>query len=186
MKANNICFYIIRRLLLIIPTIFIVSIIVFIISAWFREIVDIMVSNFRTSQKWISWPSSRLWGLMFRFTNNIYTGWDKYYCMAISGSLSGPICRWWTMSERHGRSPWSLEQWNYSGPGNRVAIGIYSAMRQDTIGDYLARSFAVICIAVPASGLGQCNSFPSNMVALHTIHQAHHIRSDPWVIWKCL
>jgi peptide/nickel transport system permease protein len=29
-------------------------------------------------------------------------------------------------------------------------IGIYSAIRQDTIGDYLGRSFAILCIAVPS------------------------------------
>jgi peptide/nickel transport system permease protein len=28
-------------------------------------------------------------------------------------------------------------------------IGIYSAIRQDTMGDYLGRSFAILCIAVP-------------------------------------
>jgi len=31
-----------------------------------------------------------------------------------------------------------------------LPIGIYSALRQDTIGDYIARSFAIICIAVPS------------------------------------
>jgi peptide/nickel transport system permease protein len=30
-----------------------------------------------------------------------------------------------------------------------LPIGIYSAIRQDTIGDYFARSFAIICIALP-------------------------------------
>ena len=35
-----------------------------------------------------------------------------------------------------------------------LPVGIYSAMRQDTIGDYLARSFAVLCIAVPGFWVG--------------------------------
>ncbi|MBA7622890.1 Dipeptide transport system permease protein DppB [subsurface metagenome] len=30
-----------------------------------------------------------------------------------------------------------------------LPVGIYSAMRQDTWGDYIARSFAILCIAVP-------------------------------------
>jgi peptide/nickel transport system permease protein len=30
-----------------------------------------------------------------------------------------------------------------------LPIGIYSALRQDTVGDYIARSFAILCIAVP-------------------------------------
>jgi len=33
-------------------------------------------------------------------------------------------------------------------------IGIYSAIRQDTVGDYIGRSFAILCIAVPGFWLG--------------------------------
>lgn len=35
-----------------------------------------------------------------------------------------------------------------------IPIGIYSAMRQDKAGDYIARSFAIFCIAVPSFWLG--------------------------------
>ncbi|HEX7036101.1 MAG TPA: ABC transporter permease [Pseudomonadales bacterium] len=35
-----------------------------------------------------------------------------------------------------------------------VPIGIYSAMRQDTAGDYLARSFSLLMLAVPSFWLG--------------------------------
>lgn len=33
-------------------------------------------------------------------------------------------------------------------------IGIYSAIRQDTVGDYIGRSFAILCIAIPSFWLG--------------------------------
>lgn len=33
-------------------------------------------------------------------------------------------------------------------------IGIFSAIRQDTIGDYIGRSFAILCVAVPGFWLG--------------------------------
>jgi len=33
-------------------------------------------------------------------------------------------------------------------------IGVYSAIRQDTGGDYIGRSFAIICIAVPSFWIG--------------------------------
>jgi len=33
-------------------------------------------------------------------------------------------------------------------------IGIYSAIRQDTIGDYIGRSFAILCIGIPGFWLG--------------------------------
>jgi len=35
-----------------------------------------------------------------------------------------------------------------------LPIGIYSAIRQDTMGDYFARSFAILCIAIPGFWLG--------------------------------
>ncbi|MBL7119561.1 MAG: ABC transporter permease [Dehalococcoidia bacterium] len=35
-----------------------------------------------------------------------------------------------------------------------IPIGVYSAIRQDTVGDYIARSFAILCIAVPGFWLG--------------------------------
>jgi len=31
-----------------------------------------------------------------------------------------------------------------------IPVGVYSAIRQDTVGDYLARSFAILALAVPA------------------------------------
>ena len=33
-----------------------------------------------------------------------------------------------------------------------LPIGIYSAVRQDSLGDYAGRSFAIFWVAVPASG----------------------------------
>ena len=33
-----------------------------------------------------------------------------------------------------------------------LPIGVYSAIRQDTAGDYIARSFSILMLAVPASG----------------------------------
>ena len=46
-----------------------------------------------------------------------------------------------------------------------VPIGIYSAMRQDTIGDHIARSIAIIFISVPGFWLG-------TMVVRHALKNA--------------
>ena len=35
-----------------------------------------------------------------------------------------------------------------------LPIGVYSALRQDTPGDYLARSFSILLLAVPSFWLG--------------------------------
>lgn len=43
-----------------------------------------------------------------------------------------------------------------------LPIGIYSAMRQDSVGDYIGRSFAIACIALPSFWLGtMATVFPS-------------------------
>ena len=35
-----------------------------------------------------------------------------------------------------------------------IPIGVYSAIRQDTAGDYLARSFSILMLAVPCFWIG--------------------------------
>jgi len=35
-----------------------------------------------------------------------------------------------------------------------IPIGVYSAVRQDTVGDYIGRSFAIACIALPSFWIG--------------------------------
>ena len=37
---------------------------------------------------------------------------------------------------------------------SRIPIGVYSAVRQDTAGDYLARSFSILMLAVPSFWMG--------------------------------
>jgi len=37
-----------------------------------------------------------------------------------------------------------------------IPIGVYSAVRQDTVGDYIGRSFAIACIALPSFWIEQC------------------------------
>jgi peptide/nickel transport system permease protein len=35
-----------------------------------------------------------------------------------------------------------------------IPVGVYSAIRQDTVGDYIGRSFAIACIALPSFWIG--------------------------------
>ena len=35
-----------------------------------------------------------------------------------------------------------------------IPIGIYSGIRQDTVGDYIARSFGILCICLPSFWIG--------------------------------
>ena len=48
-----------------------------------------------------------------------------------------------------------------------IPIGIYSAIRQDTAGDYLTRSFSILMLAVPSFWMGtMVMVFPVDLVGL--------------------
>lgn len=150
--------YIIRRLLLLIPTIFLVTIMVFLSVRFLPgDIVDQMLAEMMRGA----------WGDI-----------DRDYIEQALG-LNVPIHiqygRWITNIFLHGslgeslldqssvlndilhRLPVSLELGIL---GTVIAliiavpIGIYSAVRQDTLGDYIGRSFAIVAIAVPGFWLG--------------------------------
>src|SRR5665811_1216852 len=49
-----------------------------------------------------------------------------------------------------------------------LPIGIYSAIRQDTAGDYLTRSFSILMLAVPSFWMGtMVMVFPSILSLIH-------------------
>jgi len=152
--------YIIRRLLLLIPTLFLVTIIVFFTvrlipgdvierMAWEQmggQGIDIAVQMESLKQKLgLDLPLHVQYG---RWMGNII----------LHGDLGNSL---WTsvpvIEEISVRFPVSFE---LGFMGILIAliiavpIGIYSAIRQDTIGDYIARSFAIIFIAVPSFWIG--------------------------------
>ncbi len=147
--------YIARRLLALIPTLFFVSIIVFCsIRLIPGDVVDLMMSQ-----------------------NDISTGQDRAKVEAALG-LDQPMIvqyfRWLGNACRGdlGRSLWRntkvTEQLAARLPVTfelgflslvvaltvAIPIGIYSAMRQDTLGDYVVRSFSLVMLAIPGFWLG--------------------------------
>ena len=147
--------YVIRRLLALIPTLFFVSIIVFCsIRLIPGDVVDLMMSQ-----------------------NDISTGQDRAKVEAALG-LDQPMIiqyfRWLGDACRGdlGRSLWRntevTEQLAARLPVTfelgflalfvalsvAIPIGIYSAMRQDTLGDYVTRSFSLVMLAIPGFWLG--------------------------------
>ncbi len=148
--------YIIRRLLLAIPTMLIVCIIIFVL-------IRLVPGNILDAM------AAAAWGI------------DQMDRAAIAKALgldvSIPVqfMRWISAIVLHGdlgKSLWKeipvteliAARWPVTAElgilGLIIAqlialpIGIYSALRQDTWGDYLARSFAIFCIAVPGFWLG--------------------------------
>ena len=151
--------YIIRRLILIIPTLFIVSLIVFLTLRLIPgNIVDAMVS-----QQDVTGSSAPLNKVAIE--HNL--GLDKPILIQY-GNWAGDIILHWNLGidiwskvpvlqEIKNRWPVTLELAILAliiAQLIALPIGIFSALRQDSSGDYIARSFAILCIAVPGFWIG--------------------------------
>jgi peptide/nickel transport system permease protein len=158
--------FIIRRLLLIIPTVFLASLIVFFaIRLIPGSVVDIMESQYSA---YYSVPRAEIeakLGLDVPILTQ-YGRWIGVVPQA-NGSFKG------VLEGNLGESIWHANSVLKDQIGPRwpvslelailgllismviaLPIGIFSALRQDTWGDYVARSFAILCIAVPSFWLG--------------------------------
>ncbi len=156
--------YIIRRLLLVVSTLFLVTIIAFLSVRFIPgSLVDLMVADkYRESatgrEEMVATVKEQL-GLDVPIWTQ-YVRWLGVWPQkngSISGVLQGDLGKsLWTeriiRDEIFQRIPISLELGIIAMITALLLafpIGIYSAIRQDTVGDYLGRSFAILCIAVP-------------------------------------
>ena len=148
--------YIVRRLLLIIPTIFIASLIVFIVIRSIPgSVVDIIVSSYEyITHDDIAAVRAEL-GLNQPVLTQYFRWVDQ---IIIHGNLgTSMIKKTPVIDDIKARWPVTFELGIMGiifALLISLPIGIYSAIRQDTIGDYFARSFAILCIAVPGFWLG--------------------------------
>ena len=160
--------YLIRRLLLTIPTLFILTIIVFLAVRFIPgDIVDTMVAEM---EAWNAMGAAidrealeRMLGLDVpvhvqygRWIGVLPTpGWptgEPQFKGLLQGSF-GEALRGWSIGERLiGRLPVTIELGVLSiliGLVIALPVGIYSAIRQDTATDYVGRTVAVIGLATP-------------------------------------
>ncbi|MDE0229145.1 MAG: ABC transporter permease [Spirochaetaceae bacterium] len=145
--------YIIRRLLLVIPTLFLLSIIVFLTVRFIPgDVVDAMLSE-------MQWEGG---GDLDRATLEHRLGLDVPVWMQYGrwigdmfrhGSLGRSLWRDLPVEEEIlSRLPVTIELGLlaiFIGLVIALPVGIYSAMRQDTAADYLGRSVAIIGLATP-------------------------------------
>jgi peptide/nickel transport system permease protein len=151
--------YIIRRLLLVIPTVFFVSLIIFtIIRLIPGTILDVMESQYGAGygmtqvdrqvivhRLGLDVPVYVQYG---RWVGDILLHGDLGDSLWKGTPVNDEIRQRWPVTFELGLLALLVTQLI------ALPIGIYSALRQDTWGDYLARSFAIICIAVPSFWLG--------------------------------
>ena len=151
--------YIIRRLLLTIPVLFLVSVIVFLaIRLVPGNVVDAMVAS-----QLATGSSGHLDRAAIEKTLGLdkpilvqYGNWIER--LVVHGDFGTDI---WTkdsvLKEIGKRWPVTVELAILAlivAQLIALPIGIFSALRQDTWGDYTARSFAILCIAVPNFWIG--------------------------------
>ena len=155
--------YIIRRLLLIIPTVFLLSIIVFLSVRFIPgDVIDVMSGRSLTS------TASAAGGKMDRAAIEHFLGLDV--------PVHVQYGRWIGNIFLHGTLGQSLMGGGYKiedrildrlpvtvelgvlaiviGLVIALPVGIYSAIRQDTAADYFGRSFAILGLATPNFWLG--------------------------------
>ena len=149
--------YVIRRLLLVIPTLFILSVLVF-LSARFipGDIVDTMVASDQNPAAGVD-REALLRALGLDVPVHVQYGrWLEG--ILLRGTLGDSLLGKWSVEEKIvGRLPVTLELGFLAlviGLVIGVPIGIYSAIRQDTAVDYAGRTVAIFGLATPNFWLG--------------------------------
>lgn len=157
--------YVIRRLLLMVPTLFLVSLIVFLIIRLIPgNIIDLMLAQYQQSRDMDRAAIETAMG----FDVPVLTQYGRWIGVVpqegggLSGILQGDLGD--SMWKRSPVMESVANRWPVTFELGLLAlivaqlialpIGIYSALRQDTWGDYIARSFAILCISIPGFWLG--------------------------------
>ncbi len=148
--------YIIRRLLLIIPTLFILSILVFLSVRFIPgDVIDVMESRLGGLGRVDREQLEQMLGL----DQPVYVQYGRWLGdILLHGSLGRSLMGDWSVEEKIvGRLPVTLELGLMSiviGLVIALPVGIYSAIRQDTAVDYAGRSVAILGLATPNFWLG--------------------------------
>ena len=149
--------YIVRRLILVIPTLFILSTIVFLTVRFIPgDAIDAMVS----SSDYLALDLDRE-TLMKQLGLDVpmhvqYAKWMQG--MLLSGTFGDSLMGAWKVEERIvTRLPVTVQLGVMAiviGMLISLPVGIYSAIRQDTVSDYIGRTLAIIGLAAPNFWLG--------------------------------
>ena len=163
--------YVIRRLLLIIPTLFLLTILVFLSVRFIPgDVIDAMMAEMETEHSNIDREAmERKLGLDVPVYVQ-YGRWigvlptpdpitkGSHFNGILQGTLGESMMGDWTVEEKIlGRLPVTIELGLLAiviGLVIALPVGIYSAMRQDTAADYVGRSVAILGLATPNFWLG--------------------------------
>ena len=151
--------YVIRRILLMIPTLFILSVLVFMSVRFIPgDVVDMMMQQMMLSGALLDMDREafeRVLGL----DRPIYVQYaDWIGGILVRGTFGESLMHEFTIEQRIlGRLPVTLELGLLAiliGWAIALPVGIYSAVRRDGVADYAGRSVAIIGLATPNFWLG--------------------------------
>jgi len=147
--------YILRRLLALIPTLVFASVIVFFsIRLIPGDVIDLMMSQNDISTGQDRANIEAALGL----DRPVYVQYFRWIRSAMAGDLGNSLWQNTPVTEQlAARLPISFELGLLAlivALSVALPIGVYSAMRQDSLGDYLTRSFSLLMLAIPSFWLG--------------------------------
>ena len=176
--------YLIRRLLALIPTMFFATLIVFcVIRLIPGDIIDLMISQHDFSDIEITRESlEKTLGLDVPIYIQ-YFRWIKG--IILHGDLGKSLWTETQVSEEVlDRLPVTLELAVIAlviGLLIAIPVGVYSAIRQDTAGDYAGRTFSILGLAIPGFWLGtMIVVYPSLWWGWSPPIELVPFREDPW------
>ena len=147
--------YIARRLLALIPTLFFASLIVFVSMRMIPgDVIDLMLAqnDIATSQ-----DRARIEAAL-GLDQPMLVQYGKWVAGVVQGDLGRSLWQNTPVSEQLlNTMPITFELGFLAllvALSVAIPVGIYSAMRQDTAGDYAVRSFSLLMLAVPSFWLG--------------------------------
>lgn len=147
--------YVIRRLLTLLPTLFFASLIVFFAIRMIPgDVIDLMLS-----QNDVASDADRAQlQAALGFDQPAIQQYSKWVFAAMQGDLGYSLWQNTSVSSLLAeRLPITFELGFLAllvSISVAIPIGIYSAMKQDTAGDYIARSFSLVMLAIPSFWLG--------------------------------
>ena len=148
--------YLIRRLLLVIPTLFILSILVFLSVRFIPgDVIDVMQGRLGGMGRVDREALEQMLGL----DQPVYVQYGRWLGdILLHGNLGRSLMGDWAVEERIiGRLPVTIELGVMAiviGLLIALPVGIYSAIQQDTAADYVGRSVAILGLATPNFWLG--------------------------------
>ena len=147
--------YIIRRILLIIPTLLFVTLIIFTTVRLIPgSVIDIMVDNLSAGVSSISAADKIIIEHNLGMDVPIYVQYGRWIDQIVHGNLGTSLWQQTPVIDSiKARWPVTFELGLLAiliAQLIAIPIGVYSALRQNTWGDYVSRSFAILCIAVPS------------------------------------